>query len=441
MITQSIIYYLNKEKRKNKMTTLEIGGVDCRTLAKTCGTPLFIYDEEKLERQLRQAVNRFSSSQFETEVIYAAKAFSCKAMFEKVKEAGASIDVVSGGELYCAKAAGMDMSKVYFHGNNKSQEELEMALDIGCKTVVLDNMMECETLARLAEQKAKKIETLLRINPGVEAHTHEYIMTANPNSKFGISIGKRKDILSVINRIKESPYVRFRGFHCHIGSQITECYAFEKTMSIMLDFINEIQRSHSINDLSIGGGFGIKYLAGDKPIPLGEIAARLAGTCERLLKEKKMSIRKLMIEPGRSIAGEAGYSLYTVGYSKDTAGRHYIFVDGGMSDNIRPALYQAEYDCDLVNKMDQAKTVATCVAGKNCESGDILIREAMLPEAEQGDLLVVYSTGAYGYAMASNYNRAGRPAVVFAKGGKARLVLKRETYEDQLRLETNEQLA
>ena len=432
-----------KEKRSNNMATLEIGGIDCRKLAEVSGTPLLVYDEEKIEQQFAAATEHFQSPRFETEVVYAAKAFSCKAIFEKVRQAGAGLDVVSGGELYCAHQAGVPMEKVYFHGNNKSEEELRMALELGCGTVVLDNEMECRRLAELSQELRKPIQVLLRVNPGIEAHTHEYIRTSGSDSKFGISIAKKKEIKAWVNTAMLSEYVQFKGFHSHIGSQITEAKAFEEALAIMLGFIREMRDSYNIPTkfLSIGGGFGIKYTADDKPIPLGEMAEILARTCEKLLDEKGVRLEKLLIEPGRSIVGEAGYSLYKVGYSKDTDTKHFLFVDGGMSDNIRPALYQAEYSCDIANRLGEAKNKTYCIAGKNCESGDILIKEAELPDtACEGDLLVLYATGAYGYSMASNYNRAGRPEVIFVKDGKARRVLRRESYEDQLRLEADEPL-
>lgn len=424
------------------MANLEIGGIDCRDLAAVSGTPLLIYDEEKIETQFAAATENFKSQQFDTEVVYAAKAFSCKAIFEKVQQAGAGLDVVSGGELYCAQQAGVDMKKVYFHGNNKSTEELEMALKLGCGTIVLDNDMECERLIALSESEQTHIDVLLRVNPGIEAHTHEYIQTSGADSKFGISIQKKEQIRSLAQKVLDSGCVTFKGFHSHIGSQITETEGFEKALEIMIGFISEMkEQGIPAEALSIGGGFGIRYTAQDEPIPLGEMAERLARICERLLAEKGLELKKLIMEPGRSIVGEAGYSLYKVGFSKDTDTKHFLFVDGGMSDNIRPALYQAEYSCDIATRMGENKDKTYCVAGKNCESGDILIKEANLPSsAAEGDLLVIYAAGAYGYSMASNYNRAGRPEVVFVKRGKARRVLKRETYQDQLRLETDEQL-
>lgn len=425
------------------MATLEIGGIDCRRLAEISGTPLLVYDEAKIEEQFAAAASGFRSDQFETEVVYAAKAFSCKAIFEKVQQAGAGLDVVSGGELYCAYHAGVDMKKIYFHGNNKSEDELRMALQLGCGTIVLDNRMEAERLVQIASDEEKSIDVLLRVNPGIEAHTHEYIQTSGSDSKFGITIRKQDEIQELVKVVADSEYVTFKGFHSHIGSQITETEGFERALEIMIRFIKDMKEAYGIQSdwLSIGGGFGIKYTASDKPIPLGKMAQILSGACERLLKENGVELKKLLIEPGRSIVGEAGYALYKVGFSKDTDTKHFLFVDGGMSDNIRPALYQAEYSCDIATRLGEPKDKTYCIAGKNCESGDILIREAPLPKtAAEGDLLVIYAAGAYGYSMASNYNRAGRPEVVFVKDGKARRVLRRETYEDQLKLETDESI-
>ena len=425
------------------MANLQIGGIDCRDLAAVSGTPLLVYDESKIEQQLAAAIQGFQSKRFATEVVYAAKAFSCKAIFQKIQEAGAGLDVVSGGELYCAKEAGVDMKRIYFHGNNKSDEEISMALELGCGTIVLDNRMECRRLCQLAEEHKKTIQVLLRVNPGVEAHTHEYIRTSGADSKFGISIEKKEEIRQLLQPALDSKYVEFKGFHSHIGSQITETEGFSAALEIMIRFMREMKDIYKIEakHLSIGGGFGIKYTASDKPIPLGDMAGMLARICEERMAAEGVDLEKLLIEPGRSIVGEAGYALYTVGFGKDTDTKHFLFVDGGMSDNIRPALYEAEYSCDIATRLGEKKDRTYCIAGKNCESGDILIKEAELPSsAAEGDLLVIYAAGAYGYSMASNYNRAGRPEVVFAKDGKARRVLRRETYQDQLRLEADEQL-
>ena len=388
-------------------------------------------------KQADDAVLNFSSDKFDTEVVYASKAFSSVALFKLLAAQGIGFDVVSGGELYCAMKAGVGMDKVYFHGNNKSDQEIEMALDAGIGYFVIDNVMECNRLVGLAEKRKRSTKVLLRINPGISAHTHEYIMTSKPDSKFGIYIENKEHIYNVIDTLKESPYIRLAGFHSHIGSQIIDAESFEKALGTMIEFLAEMKRSKGLDnlELSIGGGFGIKYVAEDDPVPLGQMCANLVRYAEEALKKSGVTISKLITEPGRAMVGEAGYTIYTIGDMKKSGDKNYIFVDGGMSDNIRHALYDAEYTCVLPEKFSKEPQISYCIAGKNCESGDILIADIMLPEAETGDLLTIYSTGAYGYSMASNYNRLGRPAVVFARDGKARLIIKRETYEDQYRLE------
>lgn len=419
------------------MEILQIGGVSCRKLADEFGTPLNVYDENKIRYQARTAVAGFVSEQFETEVVYASKAFSSTALFKILGEEGLGIDVVSGGELYGVMKAGGDMSKVYFHGNNKSSEEIEMALDAGIGYFVIDNAMEAARLAEIAEKKQRSTRALLRINPGISAHTHDYIMTATPDSKFGIHIKDRKHIEEVIQKLSRSRYVKHSGFHSHIGSQIVEAESFEKALETMIGFLADMKTEMGLDnmELSIGGGFGIKYLDTDKPVELGDMCRRMVKAAEKYTAEKNIRISKLITEPGRSMVGEAGCTLYTIGDMKVSGDRNYIFVDGGMSDNIRPALYDAEYTAVLAEKADADPEMTYCVAGKNCESGDVLIRQIRLPKAESGDLLVMKSTGAYGYSMASNYNRLGRPAVVFAADGNARLIIRRETYEDQYKLE------
>ncbi|MDO4486987.1 MAG: diaminopimelate decarboxylase [Bacillota bacterium] len=419
------------------MEILQIGGVSCRKLADEFGTPLNVYDENKIRYQAESAVRGFSSEKFETEVVYASKAFSSIALFRMLGEEGIGFDVVSGGELYGVIQAGGDMSKVYFHGNNKSNEEMEMALDAGVGYFVVDNVMEASRLADIADRKQRSTKALLRINPGISAHTHEYIMTAAPDSKFGIHIKDRKHIEEVIQKLSRSRYVKLSGFHSHIGSQIVEAESFEKALETMIGFLAGMKADMGLDnmELSIGGGFGIRYLDTDKPVELGDMCSRMVAAAERYTEEKGVSISKLITEPGRSMVGEAGCTLYTIGDMKTSGDKNYIFVDGGMSDNIRPALYDAEYTAVLAEKPDAVGETTYCVAGKNCESGDVLIRQIRLPKAETGDLLVMKATGAYGYSMASNYNRLGRPAVVFAADGNARLVIRRETYEDQYKLE------
>lgn len=419
------------------MSELKIGGISCRKLAEEFGTPLYIYDEEYIRNQAQSALDNFKSDMFETEVAFASKAFSSIYLFQMLTKMGLGLDVVSGGELYGAIKAGADMSKVYFHGNNKGEEEMKMALEAGIGCFVVDNVMECRRLAFAAEESGKKVRVLLRVNPGISAHTHEYIMTSTPDSKFGIYFKDRENIKEVIDIITGCDYVELAGFHSHIGSQIVEAESFERALDTMTDFLLEMKELYDIDnmELSIGGGFGIKYVEEDEVQSLGEMCNRMVRCAEDCIVRKGVNVAKLITEPGRSMVGEAGYSLYTIGDMKISGDKHYIFVNGGMSDNIRPALYEAEYGAALVEKQDQPKTMNYCVAGKNCESGDVLIKSVRLPEAAPGDLMVIFSTGAYGYSMASNYNRLGRPAVVFVKDGKARLVIKRESYEDQYRLE------
>lgn len=419
------------------MEILQIGGVSCRKLADEFGTPLYVYDENKIRYQAETAVRGFISNQFETEVVYASKAFSATAIYKIIGEEGLGIDVVSGGELYGAIKAGCDMSKVYFHGNNKSNEEIEMALDAGIGYFVIDNVMEASRIVDIAERKQRSTKALLRVNPGISAHTHDYIMTATPDSKFGIHIKDRKHIEEVIQKLSRSRYVKHSGFHSHIGSQIVEAESFERALETMIGFLAELKADLGMDnmELSIGGGFGIKYLDTDEPVELGDMCSRMVKAAEKYTAEKDVRISKLITEPGRSMVGEAGCTLYTIGDMKVSGDKNYIFVDGGMSDNIRPALYDAEYTAVLAEKPDGAPERTYCVAGKNCESGDVLIRQIVLPVAETGDLLMIKSTGAYGYSMASNYNRLGRPAVVLAADGQARLIIRRETYEDQYKLE------
>lgn len=419
---------------------LEISGVCVEQLANTCKTPLYVYDENKITEKLSQFHDLFVSSDFETEVIYASKAFSCKAMCELVARYGCSLDVVSGGELFTAKQANFPMKRIYFHGNNKSFDELQMALEYGVGTIVIDNAMECEMLCTAIQHTNASIKTLIRVNPGVEAHTHKYIVTAHLDSKFGISITRRNEIADMIHTLTSQKGISFEGFHSHIGSQIFDKQAYVAEIETLMQFIAEFQEvyGYQIHSLNLGGGFAAYYTSEDQPIPLHDVCHTILKTCKLEKQKHQLSISKIMIEPGRSIVAEAGSTIYRVGYQKQTENKKYIFVDGGMSDNIRPALYQAAYACDIANRMNEEKTEYVTVAGKCCESGDILVENVKLPSVRQNDLLVLYTTGAYGYSMASNYNKLNRPAVVFVKDGHVRCVIKRERYEDMLRLECDE---
>lgn len=403
-----------------------ISGVDVNKLADKFGTPLFVYDENAIIGKMLCYKNNFKSDLFETRVLYASKAFSCVEMIKLVKNCGLSLDVVSGGELYVAKKAGFDMSEVYFHGNNKSTDELNFALKENVGTIIVDNFCELKELKKLAEQQNKQIKVLFRLNIGVDAHTHKYISTTLFESKFGF-MPNSEEFEKCVALCMGDKNVVFDGFHCHIGSQVFEINAYKLAVEKMVAVLKQFEKPLTLN---IGGGFGVKYTDDDKPVETSLLCKTIIGFAESELEKQKVKIKKLLIEPGRSIVAEEGVTVYTVGYTKDIPTKSFYFVDGGMTDNIRPALYQAKYTCLISGKENLPKTKKVTVAGKCCESGDILIEDIMLPEATKGDRLVVLSTGAYGYSMSSNYNKAFVPAVVFVKDGKAREVVKRQSYDD-----------
>lgn len=421
---------------------LTIGGVSAEELAAKAGTPLYVYEEDKISQQLSAFQRYLQSDQLETKVVYASKAFLCGAMVKLVKEQGACLDAVSGGEIQCAFQNGFPMKDVFFHGNNKSPQELEMAFDKQVGAIVIDNEQECKAVTELAVKRKQAIKVLIRLNPCVEAHTHEYIITAHPGSKFGIDIAKHDTILSMIREMESSGYVHFEGFHSHIGSQIFDKTAYKVMIQKLAEFTETLEKQDGVqvDAFNLGGGFAAYYTEEDAPIPVEEACQTIIAACQEEKSRRGLCLKRIFIEPGRSITAEAGYTLYRIGFQKQSADTHYIFVDGGMADNIRPALYQAKYRCRLAGRLNEPSDTKVTVAGKCCESGDVLIKDAWLPRPENGDLLVVYSTGAYGYSMASNYNRLGRPGVVFVKDGKARLVLRPETFEDLSRLETDQAL-
>lgn len=413
---------------------LKIAGVPVTELKEKYGTPLYVYDEEKLLHQCRQYSQYFSCDAFDTEVLYASKAFSCIEMLRLVKNQGLSVDVVSMGELFTALKAGISPDRIYFHGNNKTLEEIQYALDNHVQTFIVDNLQEAYLLVEEMKTRDYVLHVLLRINPCIEAHTHAYIQTANIDSKFGIHLESISQIVDLIQTLKQSNHIVFDGFHAHIGSQIFEKEAFVKEIETMFSLIDTMQKKGILcNTLNLGGGFAVHYTNEDQPIPISVFSSVILETCQKMQELYQTNIQKILIEPGRSIVAEAGSTLYTVGFIKKTPHKKYVFVDGGMSDNIRPSLYQAKYEADIVNHMDQKKTEIVCVAGKCCESGDILIDSIALSPCDSGDLLMVYSTGAYGFSMFNNYNRNLRPAVVFVKEGNSRLVVKRETLQELVR--------
>lgn len=422
----------------NELGHLEIGGCDTVNLAYKYGTPLYVMDGQWIKAQCCLFKKCFTGKKAETEVIYASKAFLNLGMCHLIENQGLSLDVVSGGELFTAMKAEFPPERIYFHGNNKTVEELIMALNYGVQHVVVDHEMEIEMLQYLCSEMNKHIDVLIRINPGIEAHTHEYIQTANLDSKFGISTEK-EDICEIIASIKESYYLHLKGFHYHIGSQITEVSSFIKAADVMTDFVAKIKSicGYETEILNMGGGFGVYYSEGDVAPDLAVLLPEMVEAVENLCQSKGILIPKLLIEPGRAIVANAGTTLYKIGATKLTAGgKHYVFVDGGMADNPRTALYDAVYEAAIANRMNDLPDTIYTVAGKCCESGDILIRSIELPKAARNDFLAVASTGAYNYSMASHYNRLRNPAVILVQNGHSKVMVKRETYEDLIKNDT-----
>ena len=414
---------------------LNISEVGVSELKAQYGTPLYVYDENMLVNQCRTFINNFKSSKFNTEVLYASKAFSCLEVLRIASREGLGVDVVSLGEIHTAYKAGYDMKRAYFHGNNKTREELQYALEVGVGTIVIDNDYEYEMINEIVRESGNTVDVLLRINTGIDAHTHEYIKTAKDDSKFGYSVYD-ETIYDLIADINNQSNLNFVGFHSHIGSQIFEKTSFFEAVKVVMEFTRRVQErlGLAISVLNLGGGFGVYYTQEDSPFELAEFLREYIEVVERESDNFGLDLTKVVIEPGRSLTCNAGSTLYSVGGVKKTfAGREYVFVDGGMADNPRYALYKAKYEAMLANKMNEEADTTYTVAGKCCESGDMLVMDANLPKAEQGDLLLVSSTGAYNYSMSSNYNRLPKLPVVFVKDGTSRLVVKGETLEDLIR--------
>lgn len=419
----------------NNKGNLAIGGCDAIELARDFGTPLYVMDEQLIRDNCREFKESFVMEGIETEIIYASKAFLNLAMCKVIEEEGVSLDVVSGGELYTAIKANFPTDKIYMHGNNKTKEELALAINSNIRRIVVDNLQELTLIENLCNKLNKTVDVLLRVNPGIDAHTHEYIQTSKNDSKFGISIFN-EDICEIIDAFKNSSNVVLKGFHCHIGSQIFEENSFYSAISVMVKFLEKVKNQCGFitEELNLGGGFGVYYSNGDNPLNLETCLQNMLIIIKDETEKLNINTPKIIIEPGRSIVANAGTTLYTIGGTKKTfGGKHFIFVDGGMSDNPRTALYDAKYEGAVANKLNLENEENYTVAGKCCESGDVIIKDISLPKVEADDILAVFSTGAYNYSMASNYNRIPKPAVVFAKNGEARLVVKRETYEDIIR--------
>ncbi|QYN34681.1 diaminopimelate decarboxylase [Pseudonocardia sp. DSM 110487] len=430
---------------------LEAAGVDVRDLAERYGTPLFVIDEADFRSRAAEFAAAFGAEA----VHYAAKAFLCTEVARWVAEEGLSLDVASGGELAVALRAGFPPERIALHGNNKSLDELVTAVEAGVGRVVLDSFHEIARLDAVARERGVVVPVMVRLTVGVEAHTHEFIATAHEDQKFGFSIsgGEASAAAEAVRRVLAVDGLELVGLHSHIGSQIFDTEGFEVAAHRVVRFLAKLHKEHggdalaALTTLDLGGGFGIAYRADETPVDVQELAEELRGIVKRECHAEDLDVPKIAVEPGRAIAGPAGITLYTVGTLKDvplggSSMRRYVSVDGGMSDNIRTALYDAVYDCRLVSRSSErdgsGDAVLSRVVGKHCESGDIVVRDCWLPaDLAPGDLLAVAATGAYCYSMASSYNRLPRPAVVAVRDGEARALLRRETLEDQFRLEVS----
>ena len=420
----------------NEKGNLSIGGVDTIDLAKKFKTPLYVMDQELIETTIDKMKNAFKSTRFETRIAYAGKAFLTTGMAKLINSKGLDLDTVSGGEMFTAYKAGFPMERVHLHGNNKTIEEIEMAVDFGIDTIVVDNEDEIEKIEKICREKDKKQSVLVRIDPGIEAHTHHYIKTSGLTSKFGISLFQ-ENLFDIIKRLNDSPYIEFKGFHTHIGSQIFQSAFFIFALDEIFKYLDKLKKELGIvvHTVNMGGGFGVYYKEGDDPKDIDEVLSEIITYTEAMEIKYQIGFKELCIEPGRSIVANAGTTLYEVGGIKETVGgKTYVFIDGGMSDNIRTALYQAEYEAGVVTKLNDTNMKEITLAGKLCESGDIVIEKGKLPKnTEKGDIVAVTTTGAYCYTMSSNYNRITKPAVVFVKNGQAKVAVKRESFEDLIR--------
>lgn len=413
---------------------LWIGGCDTTQLALQYGTPLFVYDEAQMRSCIRTFHQALTDTGLQYGIAYASKAFCTIAMCQLAAEENVAVDVVSGGELYTALEAGVAPGSIHMHGNNKTREELTYAVSVGISTVVVDNFVEMLMLSDVATAAGRVVNVLLRIAPGVEAHTHEYISTGQQDSKFGFDLesGQAHQALCTV---KEQPALCCIGLHSHIGSQIFDSNGFVVAVERMSRlYVDGLDLGLPLRVLNLGGGFGIRYTDEDDPAPISACINHLADAIRSAFHALQRSVPEIWIEPGRSIVGTAGTTLYRVGTQKIIPGvRNYVSVDGGMTDNPRLALYGAKYEATLANRALDEATGSWAIAGKCCETGDMVIWNAPLPHPEEGDLLAVLCTGAYNYSMASHYNRNPNPAVVFVRDGQSTVVVERETWQDLAR--------
>jgi len=421
----------------NAQGHLSIGGFDVVQLVEEFGTPLYVFDEGTLRAKCKEYKEEFRRRYEDSLVIYACKAFVNRALALLFKEEGLGLDVVSGGELSIARSVDFSLRKVYFHGNNKTLEELNLALELGVGRVVVDNFYELELLERLAGEKGIKQDILFRLNPGVDVHTHHYTTTATLDSKFGLALATGQAEAAVAKATK-CTHINLLGFHFHLGSPVRDVLPYQTATDLVLRFAAEMGRKYKfeLREFNAGGGFAVQYTL-DSPVPaVADYAEAIVSKLISLSRELGLELPRLVVEPGRGVVAQAGVALYRVGAIKDIPKvRKYVCVDGGMGDNIRPALYEAKYETLVANKVLEKETETVTIAGKYCESGDILIRDVSLSWVTAGDIIAVPVSGAYCLAMASNYNAVPKPAIVMVKDGKARLVRRRESYQDIMRLD------
>ena len=428
--------FVSKNLSVNEKGHLAIGGTDTVSLAEQYGTPLYVMDEELIRencRSFKQSIDKYYGGK--GLVCYASKAFCCKAICKVMMSENIGLDIVSEGELYTAVSVGFPMENVCFHGNNKTDGELSLAIEHKVGRIIVDNIFELERLNALAKEKGVKANIMYRIKPGIDAHTHDFIRTGQIDSKFGFAL-ETGEAFEAVQKAISLENIELVGLHCHIGSQIFDIDPFVLAAEVMINFISDIKTKtgYEVRELNLGGGFGIKYTNEDSPVAYDKYMEMVSVKVKALCEEKNVALPFIIIEPGRSIAAPAGITLYTVGGIKNIPNiRTYVSIDGGMCDNPRYALYKSKYDAVVANKADQPKDATVTIAGKCCESGDLIGEGMPLQQTEPGDIIAILATGAYNYSMSSNYNRIPKPAVVFVNGGGSRVVVKRETLEDIVR--------
>ena len=414
---------------------LTIGGVRADELVKEYSTPLYVLDEDTVRNNIRNFKKSLDENYEKGMVLYASKALNCLELCRIANDEGIGLDCVSAGEIYTALTAGFPAERIYFHGNNKTEDELEYAIDNNIGVIIVDNYYELDAIEEIAKQKKKTVKVMFRIKPGIDAHTHDFIRTGQIDSKFGFAL-ENGEAYNAVKSTLDKENLKLIGLHCHIGSQIFDDQPFMEAARVMMKFYKQIKDEFSIelDQLNLGGGFAIKYLETDEHIGYDTYMKEVATIINDFCKENALKVPMILIEPGRSVVGAAGITLYKCGSIKEIKNiRNYVAIDGGMGDNPRYALYESDYEVLIANKLNEKADYKATVAGKCCESGDLIQENVVMPKPEKGDIVAVLSTGAYNYSMASNYNRIPRPAMVMVKDKKSRVIIKRETFEDLVR--------